>query len=90
MGFAQFVYVLEILVLLPGVGGILQLFILALGFLMTWLGVATAHEVRGWRAALLPIIAFLVVIVASTVVGLLLAGAGYTLDAVLGDVGVTP
>ncbi len=90
MGFAQFVYVLEILVLLPGVGGILQLFILALGFLMTWLGVATAHEVRGWRAALLPIIAFLVVIVASTAVGLLLAGAGYTLDAVLGDVGVHP
>ncbi len=90
MGFAQFVYVLEILVLLPGMGGIVQLFVLALGFLMTWFGVATAHEVRGWRAALLPIIAFLVVIGASTAVGLLLAGAGYTLDAVLGNVGITP
>jgi len=90
LSFAQFVYVLEMFVLLPRIGGAVQLFILALGFLMTWLGVATAHEVRGWRAALLPIIAFLVLIVASTAVGLLFAGAGYTVDALLGDVGITP
>jgi len=90
LGFAQFVYVLEVFVLLPRTGGAVQLFILALGFLMTWLGVATAHNVRGWRAALLPIIAFLVVIVASTAVGLLLAGAGYTVEALLGSIGVVP
>ena len=90
VGFAQFVYVLEVFVLLPGIGSIVQLFILALGFLMTWLGVATAHQVRGWRAALLPIIAFLVIVVASTAVGVLLAGAGFTLQSLFGDVGLTP
>jgi len=62
--------------------------ILVLGFLTTWLGVATAHEVRGWRAAMLPLLALLVIVLGSTTVMILLGGASYTADAILHDVGI--
>jgi uncharacterized membrane protein YvlD (DUF360 family) len=88
MGFAQSALMLVAFALVLPFTGIVQSFVLVLSFLATWLGVATAHTVRGWRAALLPIIAFLVVIVASSVAGMLLAGAGYTLEALLYDIGI--
>ncbi|HRA65559.1 MAG TPA: YIP1 family protein, partial [Caldilinea sp.] len=88
MGFAQSASILVAFALVLPFTGIVQSFVLVLSFLTTWLGVATAHTVRGWRAALLPIIAFLVVIVASSVAGMLLAGAAYTLQALLYDIGI--
>lgn len=89
MGFAQIVGIFAFVALLLPLPGIMKMFMLVVGFLTTWLGVATAHEVRGWRAALLPIIAFVVIIVGSAVVAMLLAGAGYTVTALLSDVGLT-
>jgi uncharacterized membrane protein YvlD (DUF360 family) len=88
MGFAQVVGILALSMPLLPFGGIMKSLMLVLGFLTTWLGVATAHEVRGWRAALLPILALLVIVVGSAMVMILLSGASYTVDALLYDIGI--
>ena len=88
MGFAQVVGILALFMPLLPFGGIMKSFMLVLGFLTTWLGVATAHEVRGWRAVLLPFLALLVIVLGSTTVMILLGGASYTADAILHDVGI--
>lgn len=88
MGFAQVVGILALLVPLLPYASVTKSLMLVLGFLTTWLGVATAHEVRGWRAVLLPILALLVIVVGSTAAMILLGGASYTIDALLTDIGI--
>ena len=68
--------------------GFMRILILALSFLTTWLGVATAHKVYGWRTALLPILAFLMTLMGVAVLLLLLGGASYTVEALLHDIGI--
>ena len=89
MGFAQSVGILALLTPLLPFAGVIRSLMLVMGFLTTWLGVATAHEVRGWRTALLPILAVLVTIIGSAIVSILLSGASYTVDAILIDLGLT-
>ncbi|GIK73122.1 MAG: membrane protein [Chloroflexota bacterium] len=88
MGFARSVGILSLLAPLLPYKGVVALFMLVLGFLMTWLGVAVAHDVRGWRAFVLPVLALLVIALGSVVAVLLLAGTGYTVNALLQDVGI--
>jgi hypothetical protein len=52
------------------------------------MGAAAAHKTTGWRALLLPIVVVLVYVVGSAIVAMLLAGAEFTLQAVLGEIGV--
>jgi hypothetical protein len=87
MGFARVVGIFALLEPLLPYQGIVSFLMLALGFLATWLGVAVAHEVRGWRAFLLPVLALLVIGFGSVVAVLLLAGTGYTVNALLQDFG---
>lgn len=58
------------------------------GILSIWIGAATAHELKGWRAALFPIIAILVFVLGSMLVNSLLTGAEFTLQALFGDMGM--
>ncbi len=88
MGFARSVGILGWLALIAPYKGVIGLFILVLGFLMTWLGVAVAHDVRGWRALLLPALALLVIALGSVVAAMLLAGTGYTVNTLLQEIGV--
>ncbi len=88
LGFAQSVFILQVFAWLLPFSGIVRAFALALGFLMTWLGAATAHELRGWRTVLLPLVAYLVIIAASAFVVLGMAGAYYTWEAILQDIGL--
>jgi hypothetical protein len=88
MGFAQIAGIVALFTPLLPFTGLMRVLILALSFLTTWLGVATAHKVSGWRTALLPILAFLVTLLGVTVLLLLLGGANYTVEALLYDLGV--
>jgi uncharacterized membrane protein YvlD (DUF360 family) len=85
MGFARVVGVVALLGPLFPYEEVIAFFMVVLGFLMTWLGVAVAHDVRGWRAFLLPVIALLIIALGSVIAMLLLAGTGYTIDALLHD-----
>jgi hypothetical protein len=63
---------------------------LVLGFLAVWVGAATAHRTTGWRTLLFPVVFILVVLVVYTALGILLAGAGFTFQALFADFGIQP
>ena len=88
VGFAHVVYVLAPLVLIPTVGPLFRLLLLILGFVTTWIGAATAHETRGWRTVVLPVIAYLILIIGYVIAGVLLAGSEFTVEGVLMSLGI--
>jgi hypothetical protein len=87
-GFAYFGYWLTVLAVVPVVGPLLRTIGFILEFLGAWLGVAQAHELRGWRTLLLPVVLVVVVIAVSVIVTVLLAGAAITIDSLMSDVGL--
>jgi hypothetical protein len=88
LGFAQSVYFLSLFALYRPAEAIVQAAIFALGFLAVWMGAAVVHKTTGWRTLLLPVVVILVYIVGSAIVNVLLAGAQFTFQAVLADLGV--
>jgi hypothetical protein len=88
LGFAQSVYFLSVLALYRPLDTVVQTAVFVLGFLAVWMGAAAAHKTTGWRTLLLPVVVVLVSVVGSAIVALLLAGAGFTLQAVLSEIGL--
>jgi hypothetical protein len=88
LGFAQSVYVIEVLAFIPHMGSAIRSVAGALGFVAVWMAAATAHEVRGVRTIVLAILPSVVVIVTVIVAFVLLEGAGVTFEALLEDVGL--
>ena len=90
VGFAQSVYLLGLLAFIPGLAAAIRVIVLLLAFVATWMGAATAFETRGWRTLLLPVVAFLVLVVGAVVLNILLAGAAFTIQNVLAGLGLQP
>jgi hypothetical protein len=88
IGFAQSVYLIAILAFFPSLAPLVSLLMLVLVLVATWMGAATAHETWGWRTLLLPIVAFLILILSAAIIGILLAGAEFTLQGVLHSLGI--
>ena len=88
LGFAQVVTVLEIFSIYPPIRSAVHAIVFFAGILTVWMGAATAHELKGWRAALFPIIAILVFVLGSMLINSLLTGAEFTLQALFGDMGM--
>jgi hypothetical protein len=59
-----------------------------LAFLGVWLGAAQAHELRGWRTLVLPIVFVIVLVVVGVVLRALFMGAAITIEALFQDVGM--
>ncbi len=90
MGFAQVGWFVGILTLITPIAPVVRLITVLLVFFGTWIGASEAHETKGWRTVLLPVVALLVLVVAAFVLGSLLAGAEFAVDALMGDLGVAP
>ncbi len=88
LGFAHTVYALSFLVLLPVFGPAANLAILAWGLLCVWMGAAIAHQTRGWRTVILPLVVLLVYVIGGAIVAILLAGAQFTVDALMANLGL--
>jgi hypothetical protein len=88
VAFAQSVYLIAILVIFPPLASSVRLLMLGLSFVATWMGAATAHQTHGWRTLLLPVVAYLILIVGTVIVGILLTGAQFTLQGVLYSLGI--
>ncbi len=86
-GFAYFGYWLVALSGIPVVGPLLRTIGYILEFLGVWLGTAQAHELRGWRTLLLPVVLIVVIIAVGVIVTALLAGAVITVESLLVDFG---
>ena len=77
------------LAFIPVVGPLARLISLVVAFFAVWLGAAEAHETKGWRTLVFPVVAVLVLIVAVFVVKTLAAGAQFTLSALAAEAGVS-
>ena len=74
---------------IPSMGHVIRLLIARFGLVSTWIGAATAHETHGWRTVLLPVIAYLIlVIVGFVIASLLLTGLGSRGRCVLTSLGI--
>jgi hypothetical protein len=89
VGFAHTVYLLTVFALLPGVSTAINFAILLWGFLCVWMGAATAHQTKGWRTVALPLVVLLVYVVGTAAVGVLLAGAEFTFQALMMELGLS-
>jgi hypothetical protein len=90
LGFGHSVYVLSVFALFPLFGPAINFAILAWGFLCVWMGAATAHKTKGWRTLVLPVVVLLVYVIGSALVAILLAGAQFTVQAVMANLGLQP
>ncbi|NJN82555.1 MAG: hypothetical protein HC802_09985 [Caldilineaceae bacterium] len=90
LGFSQSVYVLGVLTVVPLLASPIRLLMLVLGFLATWMGAAVAHETRGWKTLLLPVVAYAVLLIGAVLVNALFTGAEFTVQSVLSSFGIAP
>ena len=87
-GFAYFGYWLTLLSVIPVVGPLFRTIGFLLAFLGVWLGAAQAHELRGWRTLVVPVVFLIVLIVVGVVLRALVLGAAITIDSLMQDVGL--
>jgi hypothetical protein len=86
-GFAQVVYVLELLAIIPALSPLVRPITTVLVFVATWIASVEAHDLRGWRGALLPLVYSLVLTISLIVAAYLAAGTGFTIESFLQDLG---
>ena len=90
LAFGQIVGILNLLAFYAPIAGIVRLAVYVMSLLAVWIGASAAHKLHGWRAALFPLIAFLVYVLGTVIVISLLGGAHFTLQALLTSFGLTP
>ncbi len=90
LGFAQTANLLLLLRLVPGFAPIATVATLLMVFLATWLGAAEAGRLTGWRSLLLPFVNMVVVTVALVLIGVLIAGADFTVESLATWLGIQP
>jgi quinol-cytochrome oxidoreductase complex cytochrome b subunit len=88
-GFAQTAHFLELLGFAPVIAPLARFLAVALAFFGVWVGTATAHRLRGWRTALLPVVYLATVVLAVTFLEAVRRGAALTSRAILQSLGVT-
>lgn len=89
-GFAQGIFVLDILAFVPPIAPLVRILVSVLAFVATWLGVVEAHELRGWRAILVPVGMLVVIILGLFIIGTIVEGFVFTFDTLLIDFGLSP
>ena len=87
-GFAQSAHLLEILGFLPVIGPAVRFMALLLAFFGIWIGTATAHELRGWRSLLLPVVYIATAVITVVFLAGVIKGTGFAIDSIFQDFGL--
>ena len=90
VSFALTVFVLSILAFIPFLSGAIHMVVIILGFIAIWMATAVAHKTSGWRTLVLPVIAFLIVILSAALIRVFGKGISFTVKGVLESLGITP
>ncbi len=90
VGFAQGIYILEVLSLIPALAPIVRLLVPLLAFIALWLGVASAHGLKGLRTLILPVIYICVVILGFVIIYSTSAGLTLSIETLEIDFGLIP
>jgi uncharacterized membrane protein YvlD (DUF360 family) len=87
MGFAASVEVVNALAFIPTLAPVVRLLALVWSFVAVWLGTSQVHGLKGWRSLVLPVVAVALTFVAAAAIQLLLAGAQFSIQGVLQQMG---
>ena len=87
-GFAQSAHFLDLLGFLPVIGPLARFLGLVLAFFGIWMGTATAHELKGWRSFLLPVIYLATLVISVYFIVAVIEGTAFTIDGLLQDFGL--
>lgn len=87
-GFAQSAHILEVLGFIPIVGPLARFMAVLLAFFGVWIGTAAAHQLKGWRTVLLPVIFIAVMVVGEVFILSVIGGTAVTFDVLLINFGL--
>jgi uncharacterized membrane protein YvlD (DUF360 family) len=87
--FAQAAHFINLFAFIPVIGPLARPLSYVLVVMAMWVGMATAHELRGWRSLLIPVIYILVIVVTFFFLLVAAKGIGLSLQAILGWFGLT-
>jgi hypothetical protein len=87
-GFAASAHVLELLSFVPVIGPLARITALLLALLGVWIGIAAAHELRGWRTILLPAIYLIAFVIGVVFLAAVIQGTGFAINNLLIDFGL--
>jgi len=90
IGFAQGVYLLDLLAFLPVITPIVRFLVSMLAFFAVWIGAATAHNLKGWRTLILPIFYVMVILLGIVVMYSVIGGFTLSLESLGIDFGLIP
>jgi uncharacterized membrane protein YvlD (DUF360 family) len=88
LGFAHVVYVFDLLALIPPIAPLALILTAILVFLATWMGAAEAHETRGWRTLVLPVLGMIVIILIPVVLTAMVGGLAIGLESIFARLGL--
>jgi hypothetical protein len=90
LGFAQGIYLLEVFSLIPSITPIVHFLVALLIIIAVWTGVATAHDLKGWRTLILPIVYILMFLLGLVIIYTVLGGLSLTIETLGIDIGLLP
>jgi len=90
VGFGYGIYLLDLFSFIPAVTPVVRFIVSLLGFLTVWIGVATAHNLKGWRTLILPLIYFLVLAAGIVVIYTVFSGFTLSIESLAIDFGLLP
>jgi uncharacterized membrane protein YvlD (DUF360 family) len=90
IGFAQGVYLLDLLSFLPVIGPVVRFLVSLLAFFAVWIGAATAHNLKGWRTLILPIFYVMVILLGIVVMYSVIGGFTLSIESLGIDFGLIP
>ena len=90
MGFVQGIYLLDLLSFIPVITPVVRFFVSILAFFAVWIGAATAHDLKGWRTIVLPIVSFLVIALGIVIVYVIFGGFELSIESLAIDFGLLP
>ena len=89
LGFVQTIHLLGLLSVVPAVAPLVSVATTLLSFFATWLGVAQAHELRGWRTLVLPILYLAIGILGVLAALSLVGGADFAISTLAARFGLS-
>jgi hypothetical protein len=88
VGFAQTAHLVQLLAFVPVIGPVANFLANLLVFLGIWVGVSSAHELKGWRTFVLPVIYLVVAVVSFVFLVAILEGIQFTATYVFAQLGL--
>ena len=88
LGFASVMDIFDFLHLVPAIAPLATFLTIVVSFLATWMGVAEAHESRGWRTFVLPVLGLFIILLVPFLLEVLTGSVVIGMGAVLAKLGL--